>query len=254
MPLLIRLFTGRPATVGVLTVALAACAGYGGGRTPASEAHRPETTDQPGSPSALAAPRFLALGDSYTIGESVPEYERWPVQLAAMLREGGVAVEAPRIIARTGWTTDELEAALDSASPVGPYELVSLLIGVNNQYRGRDAAEYRREFDRLLQRAIGYAGGRASRVVVLSIPDWGVMPFAEGRERGRIAAEIDTFNAINRELAAGAGARWVDVTGVSREAARDPSLVAGDRLHPSGAQYARWARLALPEAMRAFGR
>src|SRR5687768_8272572 len=193
--------------------------------------------------------RFLALGDSYTIGESVAELDRWPVQLAAMLREPGLAVVEPEIIARTGWTTGELAAAINEASPVGPYDLVSLLIGVNNQYRGLPIDEYRAEFRVLLGAAIAFAGGDAQRVIVLSIPDWGVTPFAEGHARARIAAEIDQFNAVNREEAAVAGARYVDVTGVSREAAAETALIAGDGLHPSRAMYRRWAELVLPLAI-----
>ena len=198
--------------------------------------------------------RFLALGDSYTIGESVPEEQRWPVQLAAMLRERGVPVDDPVIIARTGWTTDELAAGIGAAPPEGRFDLVSLLIGVNNQYRGRDAEEYRTQFRERLTQAIGFAGGDPRRVIVLSIPDWGVMPFAEGRDRARIASEIDRFNAINREETSRAGARYVDVTPVSREATGNPALAAGDGLHPSGAQYTRWAQLALPAALAALGR
>ena len=198
--------------------------------------------------------RFLALGDSYTIGESVPESERWPVQLAAMLRERGVAVDAPVIIARTGWTTDELAAGIEAAQPEGRFDLVSLLIGVNNQYRGRDAEEYRTQFRERLTQAIRFADGDARRVIVLSIPDWGVMPYAEGRDRARIASEIDRFNAINREETSRAGARYVDITPVSREATGNAGLIAGDGLHPSGAQYTRWAELALPAALAALGR
>jgi lysophospholipase L1-like esterase len=198
--------------------------------------------------------RFLALGDSYTIGEGVAEAERWPVRLAALLRERGVDVDDPEIIARTGWTTDELSAAIDQADPRGPYALVSLLIGVNNQYRGRDAEEYRAEFRGLLHRAVGFAGGDASRVVVLSIPDWGVTPFAEGRDRARIAAEIDVYNAINREEAARAGARYVDVAPQTRSAGADPAFLVSDGLHPSAASYAEWARLALTAALEALGR
>ena len=197
---------------------------------------------------------FLALGDSYTIGESVPDAERWPMQLAERLRERGITVDSVLIIARTGWTTDELAAGIAERAPQGPFDLVSLLIGVNNQYRGRDTSEYRAQFRERLGQAVELAGGRADRVIVLSIPDWGVMPFAEGRDRMRIAAEIDSFNAINREETERTGARYVDVTPVSREAAGDSTLVAGDGLHPSGAQYARWADLALPEALAALGR
>jgi lysophospholipase L1-like esterase len=201
-------------------------------------------------------PRYLALGDSYTIGESVGAADRWPVRLAALLRERGVAVAEPEIVARTGWTVRELSQGIDAAAPHGAYELVTLLIGVNDQYRGGDAEAYRSDFVAMLRRSVGFAGGRAERVVVLSIPDWGVTPFAEksGRDRGKIAAEIDRFNAINREETARAGARYVDVTPFSRKAESDRSLVAGDDLHPSGAMYAEWARLALPAAQAALGR
>ncbi|HYI08435.1 MAG TPA: SGNH/GDSL hydrolase family protein [Thermoanaerobaculia bacterium] len=191
--------------------------------------------------------RYLALGDSYTIGESVPPAERFPHQLA---RELGIA--DPQIIAKTGWTTDELNAAIDAAQPQGPYDLVTLLIGVNNQYRGRDAEQYRGEFAALLQRAIGFAGGDAKKVVVVSIPDWGVTPFAEGRDRAKIASELDRYNAINREEAGRAGARYVDITPVSRRG--DAALVAEDGLHPSGGQYGEWVRLIVPEARAAVGK
>lgn len=189
--------------------------------------------------------RYLALGDSYTIGESVSPSERFPVQLARELNLG-----EPQIIARTGWTTDELNAAIDAANVQGPFELVTLLIGVNNQYRGRDAEQYRGEFAALLQRAIGFAGNRPSRVVVVSIPDWGVTPFAEGRDRAQIARDIDRYNAVNREEAQRAGARYVDITAISRSG--DPALVAADKLHPSGKQYTEWVRLIAPVAREAL--
>ena len=197
--------------------------------------------------------RFLALGDSYTIGESVEPSERWPVQLAALLRAEGVNVGDPAIIATTGWTTGELSAGIDHADPQGTYDLVSLLIGVNNQYRGRSPDEYRQQFVALLQRAISFAGGKPGHVIVLSIPDWGVTPFAAGRDPAAIAAAIDRFNAINRTETERLGARYVDVTPISREAARDPLLIADDGLHPSGKMYAEWARLALPAARGTLG-
>lgn len=196
--------------------------------------------------------RFLALGDSYTIGEAVPESERWPVQLAALLRASGVQVAEPQIIAKTGWTTDELSAGIDRVDPQGPFEVVSLLIGVNNQYRGRNLDEYRAEFVALLNRAVNFAGGQPQRVLVLSIPDWGVTPFANPTERERIAKEIDAFNAVNAEEAARLGTRYVDVTPISRRAADEPNLIASDGLHPSGAMYTEWAQLALPEACAAL--
>lgn len=196
---------------------------------------------EPASPRRTAQQRYLALGDSYTIGESVPEAGRFPNQLA---RELGIA--PPQIIARTGWTTDELNGAIDTANVTGTFDLVTLLIGVNNQYRGRDAEQYRGEFAALLQRAIGFAGGDARKVVVVSIPDWGVTPFAEGRDRAKIGSEIDRYNAINREEAARAGARYADITAISRGS--DPALVAADGLHPSAKQYGEWVRIIAPVA------
>ncbi len=206
--------------------------------------------------------RFLALGDSYTIGESVDIGGRWPVVLAEMLRAGGVAVDDPVIVATTGWTTDELDAAIDQAEATGDvsgtYGLVTLLIGVNNQYRGRSVEEYRGEFRALLARAVAFAGGRPRSVVVLSIPDWGQTPFARRmaatepqRAADVVAREVDAFNDVGREEAARAGAQWVDITPLSRDF---PDELAPDGLHPSSEQYARWAQAALPAARQALGR
>lgn len=197
-----------------------------------------------------AASAFLALGDSYTIGEKVDSASRWPVQLARALRSAGVNVDDPRIVARTGWTTDELAAGIEQAGTTGTYALVSLLIGVNNQYRGRGTHEYREQFRVLLGRATGFAGGNAARVLVISIPDWGVMPFAEGRDRAKIGREIDQFNAIAKEESVRAGAKWVDITPTSR--AMKDGWAASDGLHPSGVQYAAWAALALEPAKAAL--
>ncbi|UPG94137.1 SGNH/GDSL hydrolase family protein [Luteibacter aegosomatissinici] len=196
----------------------------------------------------MVAPAFLALGDSYTIGEGVPEQGRWPVQLVARLHDEHVELLAPRIVATTGWTTDELSAAMDAAHLAPGYGLVTLLIGVNNQYRGRSLAEYREQFLALLERAVVLAGD-ARRVIVVSIPDWGVTPFAEGRDRAAIAHEIDAFNAIARDEAHRAFARWVDVTGISRDHAGE---VVDDGLHPSARQYGLWADAILPEARTAL--
>jgi lysophospholipase L1-like esterase len=196
--------------------------------------------------------RFLALGDSYTIGEGVAAEQRWPAQLAARLNAGGIAIEAPRIIATTGWTTADLARAMDTERPHGPFALVSLLIGVNNQYQGRPLEEYRHEFEALLARAVALAGGDARHVIVLSIPDWSVTPFAADRDRATIASEIDRFNDVARVATGNAGAAWVDVTAASRLAGADARSVTGDGLHPSGAAYARWAELALPAALAAL--
>lgn len=196
--------------------------------------------------------RILALGDSYTIGEGVAADERWPMQLAAMLRGRGRRVAPPAIVARTGWTTDELSAGIDETKPEGRYDLVTLLIGVNNQFRGRSVEEYRAQFRTLLARAIGFAGGRTERVIVVSIPDWGATPFADGRDRARIARDIEAFNDVNRDEAARAGTRYVDITALSRRAATDPDLTGDDKLHPSPAMYAAWVRAMLPAVLAAL--
>ncbi len=197
--------------------------------------------------------RLLALGDSYTIGQGVPAADRWPAQLAGLLRAEGVPVAEPEIIARTGWTSGDLADALAAADPQGPYDLVTLLIGVNNQYRGRPAATFRPEFAGLLERAVALAGGDPGRVLVLSIPDWGATPFAESEDRGQIAAGIDAYNAQAREVTLRRTARFIDITPISRQAAGDPSLLAADGLHPSGKMYALWAGLALPGACAGLG-
>jgi lysophospholipase L1-like esterase len=198
--------------------------------------------------------RYLALGDSYTIGEGIGSSGRWPVQLAALLRRRGLAAGEPEIVARTGWTTAELGAGIDAAAPRGPFALVSLLIGVNDQYRGGRPEDYRPAFAALLRRAIDFAGGEPGRVIVLSIPDWSVTSFAiaSGRDLPRIAREIRQFNEVNREETGRAGARYVDVTAASEKALGDSAQLAPDGLHPSATMYAEWARLALPAATAAL--
>jgi lysophospholipase L1-like esterase len=199
----------------------------------------------------VSGARYLALGDSYTIGEGVAPGERWPVQLAAALRRRGLPVGDPAFIARSGWTCEELASGIAGAAPRGPYALVSLLIGVNDQFRGATPAQYAPCFDALLRRAASLAGERMGRVVALSIPDWGVAPYAEGRDRSAIAASIDAFNRANRAASAAVGARYVDITATSRAAA-DASRFVSDGLHPSAATYAEWAELALDAAEAAL--
>lgn len=196
----------------------------------------------------LALLSFLALGDSYTIGEGVPEDQRWPHQLQTLLAADGIALDSPRIIATTGWTTDELSAAMDAAEPIEHADLVSLLIGVNNQYRGRSPDNYADEFDALLQRAITLAHGRSDRVFVLAIPDWGVTPFAaaHGRDAAQIARELDAYNATAARISAARGVAFVDIAPVSRARGGEPAMLADDGLHPSGALYREWARAAAP--------
>ncbi len=213
--------------------------------------HRRETIRM-SSPTPPESLTLLSLGDSYTIGESVAPADRWPVQLARLLREQGYSVAEPRIIAQTGWTTGDLAAAIQEGELEPPYDIVTLLIGVNNQYRGYSLEDYQREFANLLEQAIAFAGGDSGRVFVLSIPDWSVTPFAFGRDRAAIAAAIDAFNAINRELADSRGVHYVDVTPISRQAIEDEALLAPDGLHPSAKMYAEWARLALPDVLQAL--
>ena len=194
--------------------------------------------------------RYLALGDSYTIGEGVADAGRWPVQLVQALRGDGLAITDPRIIAQTGWTTDELDAAIDAAHLLPEYDLASLLIGVNNQYRGRSVAEYREQFTHLLERTTGFVQGRRDRALVLSIPDWGVTAFGQQDARGQtqIAAEIDAFNAAAQEICRQRGVAFVDIAAISRTLGEQAAMLAGDGLHPSALMYAEWTRLALPYA------
>lgn len=192
--------------------------------------------------------RYLALGDSYTIGEGVRIEEAYPNQLIAVLRAEGVEMENAHIIARTGWTTDELAEGIQAADLQPPYSLVTLLIGVNNQFRGYDEQRYGEEFGGLLEQVLEFSGNRPECVLVLSIPDWGVTPLASqfGVERGQVAAAIDRFNRVNAAEAEQAGVVYVDITPISRLAAADPSLISDDGLHPSGKMYALWVEQALP--------
>ncbi|NOT52338.1 MAG: SGNH/GDSL hydrolase family protein [Chitinophagaceae bacterium] len=186
---------------------------------------------------------YLALGDSYTIGEMVQPQENFPNQVVQMMTSNSIDLE--RIVARTGWTTDELEAGIivsDNNKPLlNRYDFVSLLIGVNDQYRGRSVDDYKPGFEELLRKAIKYAGNRADHVVVLSIPDWGVTPFANDRDREQIAKEIDVYNAANKQITGQYNVHYIDITPWTREAVTDNSLLASDGLHPSGKEYKRWA-------------
>jgi len=198
--------------------------------------------------------RYLALGDSYTIGEGIAEEDRWPHQLVRMLRLQGVDIEDPLFIARTAWTTDELSDAIDAEHLREKFDLVTLLIGVNDQYRSRPVTSFASEFESLLRRAKGFARRNASRLIALSIPDWGATPFAEGRDRVLIAGEIDAYNARARELTEAAGARWVDITEATRQMQHVPSLAAPDGLHPSAEMYRQWAKLLVPVALSVLTR
>jgi len=190
--------------------------------------------------------KYLALGDSYTIGEAVAEEQNFPNQLGRLLRAQGNPVDTLRIIAKTGWTTDELIEAIEKAERESPLyveqDLVTLLIGVNNQYRGRPIDEFAEQFRDLLQRAIRYASNDPARVRVLSIPDWGVTPYAEGRDRTQIAREIDAFNDRKQQICSAMGVTYIFITDLTREARDRSELLTNDGLHPSGLDYQRWAQ------------
>ena len=189
---------------------------------------------------------YLALGDSYTIGQSVSAGERFPNQTKDILKLQNITVASPQIIATTGWTTRNLIDALNANPPQNNFGVVSLLIGVNNQYQHKNIDEYKTEFTELLNRSIQYAAGKPTHVFVLSIPDYSVTPFAAGADTATIAREIDQFNAANKTISLQLGVNYLDITPISREAKNDPSLIAGDGLHPSGKQYKRWADLLAP--------
>jgi lysophospholipase L1-like esterase len=197
---------------------------------------------------------YLALGDSYTIGEAVAQSSCFPYQLATALNSQGIKVSAPKIIAKTGWTTNELQDAIKAEALGGKFDIVTLLIGVNNQYRGNSIDAYRAEFKDLLQQAISFAGGNKAHVFVVSIPDWGATPFGKQSGRGvqNIAREIDAFNAVNKEETLKAGISYTDITPGSRNAATDNSLVASDGLHPSGLMYKDWVTLLAPSVFKAL--
>lgn len=196
--------------------------------------------------------RYLALGDSYTIGEGVSDHERWPTVLVELLASRGIQVGPPHYIAQTAWTTDELSDAIDAAKPAGTFDLVTLLIGVNDQYRSRPVRSFEGEFTTLVKRSIGFAGKQPQRTIVVSIPDWGATPFADGRDRALIGREIAAYNERASSIAHSLGTHWVDVTEASRAMQSDPTLVATDGLHPTGAMYRRWAELIAPVAERAL--
>lgn len=207
----------------------------------------PPIQEPPMSDSSLT---YLALGDSYTIGESVPVAERWPAQLVDTLMRAGIDFDSFRIIARTGWTTDELTQALADSMSIGTYDMVSLLIGVNNQFRGYPFDQYEREFVALLDSAIKYAGDDLEKVFVVSIPDYGVTPFGQTRDTARIAQELDQYNAYAQQICEARSIPFFNITPISREAIDEPELVASDGLHPSGEMYRQWVELMVADVQK----
>lgn len=211
--------------------------------------HKIMSMPDPGDTKSL---KYLALGDSYTIGESVSENERWPIQLSTLLQEDMDRKIKTTIIAKTGWTTDELITAVDEAKLKPAFDLVSLLIGVNNQYRGNDIHQYQEEFGRLLKTALGLAGGNKKAVFVLSIPDYGVTPFARDKNPKKIAFEIDEYNKMAEVICIEYGIAFYDITKISRKARNDGALIADDGLHPSAKMYHEWAEKVFPKILKLF--
>lgn len=198
---------------------------------------------------------YLALGDSYTIGEGVAADKNFPNQLVSLLKEDyNISFEQPEIIAVTGWTTDELKAGIEERNPQGTFDLVTLLIGVNNQYRGRDVNEYKAEFEGLLDQAISFAGGNYKHVVVVSIPDWGHTPFAveKGVDEQKVAAEIAMYNEAKQAVTLSKGVRFLDITGMTRTLAQDLSYLVEDQLHYSEKLYREWAECLAPLVSNMF--
>lgn len=198
---------------------------------------------------------YLALGDSYTIGEGVAADKNFPNQLVSLLQEDyNISFEQPEIIAVTGWTTDELKAGIEEKNPQGTFDLVTLLIGVNNQYRGRDVNEYKAEFEGLLDQAISFAGGNYKDVVVVSIPDWGHTPFAaeKGVDEQKVAAEIAVYNEAKQAVTLSKGVRFLDITGMTRTLAQDLSYLVEDQLHYSEKLYREWAECLAPLVSNMF--
>jgi lysophospholipase L1-like esterase len=211
-----------------------------------------KNTDNPTVPTVVEVKkiRYLALGDSYTIGQSVDASLRYPEQLTDSLRASGETWASTRIIATTGWSTADLQGAINNAKivPDSTYSIVSLLIGVNNQYRGYSIETYRTEFAQLLSQAVTLAGGNKNHVFVVSIPDYAYTPFGNGN--GTISAGIDQFNVVNKTITDAQGIKYFDITPISRQGLNDPALVASDGLHPSGKQYTQWTKLLWKEVKK----
>lgn len=184
---------------------------------------------------------YLALGDSYTIGEQVASQDNFPHQTVDLLRKQHIEVADPMIIATTGWTTDELAHSIMEHNIKETFSFVTLLIGVNNQYRGRSVENYRQEYEQLLNKAIAFAKDKPQHVFVLSVPDWGVTPFAEGRDRAQVAKEIDEYNAAKKDITLAHRCHYIEITESTRQNGKDAAYLAGDGLHPSGKEYGIWA-------------
>ena len=198
-------------------------------------------------PTITPVKTYLALGDSYTIGQSVAANERFPAQTVSLLKQQGINMTDPVYIAQTGWTTANLESAIASQNPPSTFDVVSLLIGVNDQYQGLDTSGYALRFTQLLEKAIQLAGGKKSNVFVLSIPDYSATPFVAAVNKSKVSMEIDWFNDINKRITATYNVSYTDITPSTREAVTNAALVANDNLHPSGLEYKKWAEMLAPK-------
>jgi lysophospholipase L1-like esterase len=195
----------------------------------------------------LSMHSYLALGDSYTIGEQVIAEENFPHQTISLLnKKFNLQVAEPKIIAVTGWTTDELDVAIKQENIQQTFDFVTLLIGVNNQYRGRDIENYKEEFTDLLNQAITFAKGNPDHVFVLSIPDWGITPFAEGKDRSDIAQKIDQYNNANKVITEAHKCHYLDITASTRKHGTDETFLTPDKLHYSAKEYRQWAESLAP--------
>jgi lysophospholipase L1-like esterase len=215
-------------------------------KTTDSNTYQATPTDSITPPRNDTAKTYLALGDSYTIGQSVNENERFPAQTVALIKQQGIRLADPVYIAQTGWTSEDLQTAIANRNPSNA-DIVSLLIGVNDQYRGMDTSGYAIRFSQLLDKAIHLANGKKSNVFVLSIPDYSVTPFVSPDQKQRVSMQIDWFNAINKRIASAYGLSYTDITPSTREAATNPALIASDNLHPSGLEYKKWAETLAPK-------
>jgi len=198
-------------------------------------------------PTLTPAKTYLALGDSYTIGQSVAANERFPAQTVSLLKQQGINLNDPVYIAQTGWTTANLQSAIANQNPPSTFDVVSLLIGVNDQYQGMDTSGYALRFTQLLEKAIQLAGGKKSNVFVLSIPDYSATPFVAPVNKSKVSMEINWFNAINKRITESYNVNYTDITPSTREAATNTALVANDNLHPSGLEYKKWADMLAPK-------
>ncbi len=184
---------------------------------------------------------YLALGDSYTIGESVPLHESFPYQAVQLLRKAGYHFQAPEIIAKTGWTSAELAAQLLHTKLNESYDFITLLVGVNNQYRGLSIDEFKTDLAFLVLKAIHLSGERADQVILISIPDWGLTPYASKKDFKKIGEEIDAYNAICESVAKQFQTKFINITEDTRKAQNDLTLLADDHLHYSGKEHLIWA-------------